>query len=100
MSKIKDVQKLIESLDNVNEVSNAEFDELSKDKQDFLIKYGFTKSTGMFDSKSVSYFKNVVQIEDNPKSISGNTFRMDKDDLKAIISDPSFRYIDVRAVGF
>lgn len=90
MSKIK---KLLESI--LNETSECDFEDLPKEKQDFIFRHNFNKSNGMYNFKNSTFWRSPIMDVDDK-----DTLRVTKDELKDLINDEDFRYINIRSIGF
>jgi len=72
----------------INEASEIKFKELSKDAQDFI-------KNNKLQNNADQYFDgihgNIAQLTD---------VRLEKSDLKKLINDKNFRWVDASAIGF
>lgn len=77
----------------LNEASPIDIKELPKDKLDFLKKH-------KIDKKVKATFDGIHGFITMYGSVGLDVLRLNKNDLKKLINDKNFRWIDVHSIGF
>jgi len=89
MGKFKEFIKARLDEKIINEASEIKFDELKQEDKDFIKKNKLDKSIDqIFDG----IHGNIIMLNDDN--------RLDKNDLKKLISDKKFRWLDATSIGF
>lgn len=64
-------------------------------KKDFIKKF-FSK----IDMKKSDIFEGIHGFVITPKSLGGTRIRLTSSDIKKLISDKNFRWLDIESIGF